>query len=90
MFGEESPQQNNPVFAEKDAAVQVRWIDLGHQLPTAAARRHDGTSADGDQRVDLRLAVLEHLGYGGVLGAEADAARQVESDACIDTARCAP
>ena len=75
------------VAGQEHFAVEVAPVDLHDQLAAAAARREHALGVDRDDAPDRGLARLQHLGDRRVLGAEADAAGEVEADAGVDAAR---
>ena len=86
-FGSSSRSARRRVVRQQHFAIEVARIDLHEQLAAAPARRDDALGVDRDDAPDDGLARLQHLGDRRVLGAEADAAREVEVDAGVDAAR---
>lgn len=84
MFGEEFAEGGDAFFVKDDAGGHVLVADEGHEFAAAAAGGEDLAFADGDDGIDPGFAVLEHFGDGGMLGAKADAAGDVDADAGVD------
>jgi len=62
----------------------VRSVDLANEFAAAAAWRNNVGAAHSDNRIDFRLAGLEHLGNRGVLSAKTEAAGSVDTNAGVD------
>ncbi len=75
-------------MSEDDESVFIRRVELPHHFATATAGWEDGAVlVDGDNERNFRLVGFEHFGDGGMLRAEAEAASEVEADACVGFAR---
>ena len=87
MVRQEVSQHYDATARQADRCFAITAVDLREQFAAPAARGDDASLIDGDDRNDVRLAGLEHLGNGSVLGAETDAAVEMDANSGIDSAR---
>ena len=72
------------VVAENDQSFSIPRVDLGEKLAASSAGREDAIIGHRDDGFDLGFARFDHVRGGGVLGAEAEAAAQVDAHARVD------
>ena len=64
MVRQEFAKRQDPTARQSNLGGKVFGIHLHDQFSTAATRRKDSVLAHGDNRVDLGLLPLDHLGNG--------------------------
>ena len=79
-------QSDDLVGRQDDFGVHVPMIYLEHQLSTPSGWWQHFRLGHGDNHVNLRLSVLQHLCDGRVLRTETDPTRDVNANAAVYTA----